>query len=180
MNGSVLLQAIFAVYGVGYADGLYGYGDYFFGPIVDGDIIRDLPGNEFLAGHFTKVPLLVDHEGYEGVIFSNVSETMMSEEVVDLDELWPNARQSFFDRLYQIYPGSDFNSTFFQRQQIFGDAFVACPTYYMATAASDYGLPVWKLIFDAGTEVHGSTIPFVYSRYINRKCAIEAPSFRSH
>jgi len=44
----------------------YGYGDFYWGPSVDGEIIRDLPSNEFKQGHFTKVPLLVDHDGYEG------------------------------------------------------------------------------------------------------------------
>ena len=32
----------------------YGYGDFYFGPTVDGTIIRDLPSYEFQRGHFTK------------------------------------------------------------------------------------------------------------------------------
>jgi hypothetical protein len=44
--------------------GLYAFGDFYYGPSVDGDLIRDLPSNEWKQGHFTKVPLLVDHDGY--------------------------------------------------------------------------------------------------------------------
>jgi len=44
----------------------YGYGDFYYGPSVDGEYVRDLPSNEFKQGHFSKVPLLVDHDGYEG------------------------------------------------------------------------------------------------------------------
>lgn len=44
-----------------YLDAGTGYGDFYYGPSVDGDAIRDLPSNEFKQGHFTKVPLLVDH-----------------------------------------------------------------------------------------------------------------------
>ena len=44
--------------------GLYAFGDFYYGPSVDGDLIRDLPSNEWKQGHFTKVPLLVDHNGY--------------------------------------------------------------------------------------------------------------------
>ena len=32
----------------------------------------------------------------------------------------------------------------------------------MATAASDWGLPTYKLIFDAGTELHGADSPFLW------------------
>ena len=33
----------------------------------------------------------------------------------------------------------------------------------MATANSDWGQPTWKLIFDAGSELHGATVPFLFS-----------------
>ena len=33
----------------------------------------------------------------------------------------------------------------------------------MATATSDYGLPTYKLTFDAGTELHGATVPFLFN-----------------
>lgn len=35
---------------------------YYFGPVVDGTFIRDLPSNEFSRGHFHDVPILVDHD----------------------------------------------------------------------------------------------------------------------
>jgi len=160
---NALGQATQATYATGYSQNLYGYGDFFYGPVVDGSIIRGLPSNEFLQGHFSKVPLIVDREGYEGVTFSNRSLSTKIEEETDLKVLWPNAGPAFFKRLFQIYPASDFNSTFFQRVKIFGDAVVTCPSYYMAMAAANYDLPVWKLVFNAGTEEHGATVPFLYS-----------------
>ena len=50
----------------GYSSGLYGFGSYWFGPSVDGEIIQDLPSNEFRRGHFSKMPLLTDHHAFEG------------------------------------------------------------------------------------------------------------------
>jgi hypothetical protein len=35
-------------------------------------------------------------------------------------------------------------------------------TYYMATAMSDWSIPTWKLIFDAGTQLHGADSPFLW------------------
>ncbi|MCJ1476292.1 hypothetical protein MMC13_004958 [Lambiella insularis] len=154
-----------ATYTLGYADALYGYGDFFYGPVVDGTIIRDLPSNEFKQGHFAKVPLFTAREGYEGYIFSNQSETTTVEETTDFGTLFPYAKQSFFTRLYELYPSSAFNSTLFQRQQVFGDVLISCPTYYVATAVSDWGLPVYKLVFDAGNELHAALNPFVESVY---------------
>lgn len=158
---------------------LYSYGDYYFGPSVDGEYarlppphsrtkltcpqIRNLPSHSLALGHFTKVPLLVDTEGYEGYIFSNASETTMTEEVTDLQSIFPSGSASFFTRLYQLYPASSFNSTLFQRQTIFGNFIIDCPTHYMASAVSDWGLPAYKLIFNAGTELHGATRPFLHS-----------------
>lgn len=45
---------------------MYGYGDYYYGPFVDGQVIRDLPSQEFEQGHWSKVPILTDREAFEG------------------------------------------------------------------------------------------------------------------
>lgn len=167
ISATELANATQATYIIGFAERIYGFGDFFYGPYVDGEIIRQLPSEEFKKGHFTKVPLLTNREGFEGVLFSNTSETTMAEETLDLETLFPNAKQSFFNRLFDLYPGSNFNSTFFQRAQLFGDFIISCPTYYMSTAVSDSGNPVYKMIFDAGTEIHGSLIPFTETVNLN-------------
>jgi len=50
-----------------------GYGVYNFGPVVDGKFLVELPGLAWQLGHFYDVPLIVDRDGYEGYIFSNMS-----------------------------------------------------------------------------------------------------------
>ncbi|OQO08698.1 hypothetical protein B0A48_06568 [Cryoendolithus antarcticus] len=145
-----------------YQDDVVAFGDFYYGPSVDGNIIRDLPSNEFKQGHFTKVPLLVDHDGYEGYLYTNRSETTIEQETTGLMKLFPYAKQTFFDRLYQLYPREAYNSTLFQREKLFGDFIIMCPTYYMASAISDWGLPAYKLIFNAGTQLHGATAPFIF------------------
>jgi carboxylesterase type B len=150
-----------AAYIPGSTASLYGFGDFYFGPTVDGNIIRQLPSQEFLQGHFTPVPMLVDRDEYEGVYFSNQTETTIAEETTDILTIFPAASDAFVTRLYQLYPPSDFNSTFFQRQSIYGDFIINCPTYYMATALSAVGVPVYKLRFAAGTELHAATQPFL-------------------
>ena len=161
MNETALKTATQQTYLDGYSPQLYGYGDFYYGPSVDGDVIRDLPSNEWKQGHFTKVPLLVDHNGYEGYNYGNQSITTASESQADLQTLWPAATTWFFDRLYQLYPREAYNSTFWQRQTLFGDYIINCPTYYTASAMADAGMPAWKLVFNAGTQLHGATSPFL-------------------
>ena len=47
---------------VAFWSGVYGWGDFYYGPSVDGIAVRDLPSNEFKQGHFTKVPLIVNRD----------------------------------------------------------------------------------------------------------------------
>jgi hypothetical protein len=44
----------------------------------------------------------------------------------DLQKIFPFAKESFFNRLYQLYPRGDFNSTFFRRAEIYGDYIINC------------------------------------------------------
>ena len=120
LDAVTLTNASQAVYVKAYAEKAYAYGSFYFGPYVDGKVIRDLPSREFKAGHFTKVPILTDREGYEGYGFSNQSITTFSQELEDLRTLYPYADQDFIEKLYQLYPATDFNSSFFRRQTIFG------------------------------------------------------------
>lgn len=124
-----------------------GYGLFWFGPVVDGDFLRDLPDVAFKKGEYHKVPLMVDRDGYEGVSFSNSSETTQVEETMDVSLSWlacvcvgetssltffqaknlfPTAGPAFFSRLYELYPRSAYNSTFFQRGDWFGDFIIDC------------------------------------------------------
>jgi carboxylesterase type B len=120
-----------------------------------------------------------------------MSTTTWNETLDNLKILWPSATSAFFARLEQLYPLSAFDAVYFndrffssptikylsqtlnhsvesnleywRAQQIYGDFIIKCPTYYQAVALSelDRPLPVFKLIFNTGTEVHGATVPFL-------------------
>ncbi|RFU34129.1 hypothetical protein B7463_g2215, partial [Scytalidium lignicola] len=56
---------------------------------------------------------------------------------------------------------------FYTPQGLFGDFIISCPSYYMATAVSDSRNPIYKMIFNAGTELHGSFIAFTETFNLN-------------
>ena len=202
-----LANATQTTYQTSYETGRYAYGDFYYGPTVDGVTIRDYPQREIEAGHFSKVALLIDHSAFEGehvtqiqsfpidyadactgVSFTNFSTSTWDETVTNLKVLWPEAGATFFDRVKQLYPLSDFSGTYFDNpffssqtaeflesranlsvktnseywraQQIYGDYVINCPTYYQASAFSEHNLPVYKLIFNAGNELHGAPQSF--------------------
>lgn len=80
---------------------------------------------------------MTDRDAYEGVNYSNRSITTQGEETMDAQKLFPYASNSFFNRLYQLYPRSNYNSTFYQRVDWFSDMIVVCPTAWQAQAMSD-------------------------------------------
>ena len=63
------------------------YGSFWFGPVVDGEFLRDLPDIAFKKGDYYKVPLIVDREGYEGFIFTNASVTTQTEATMDVSTI---------------------------------------------------------------------------------------------
>jgi carboxylesterase type B len=120
VSEDTLKTASQASYGRGYADGAYGYGSFYYGPYLDGDLMEDLPSKEFRAGRFTKVPTLVSREGLEGVSFSNQSMTTIEEQTEDMKKHFPYAGEDFIRKVYELYPRAAYNSTFWQRQTWFG------------------------------------------------------------
>ncbi|KXH42585.1 acetylcholinesterase [Colletotrichum simmondsii] len=169
----------------------FAYGNFYWGPSVDGNIVRGHPLEEFRSGRFTKVPVLVNHNGYEGILFSNTTMTTQDELLADLQTLWPSLPESKIADLLEFYPTSTYNGTvldrltvlaalsastgqelelsdvFARRQAIFGDSLINCPTTYIATAATKAGTKAYKMIFDAGNQLHGATVPFLFSTTIN-------------
>lgn len=71
-----------------------GYGSFWFGPVVDGEFLRELPDTAFKRGNYHKVPLLVDRDGYEGAGFSNASQTTQIEETLEVS-LCKNSPRTF-------------------------------------------------------------------------------------
>ncbi|KAI5244012.1 hypothetical protein E4T42_07255 [Aureobasidium subglaciale] len=187
-----LKDAVGSSYKSGYKSGLYAYGDFYYNTVLDGKIIQDYPTQELAAGHFSKVALMCDHTSYEGAAFTNFSINTIEQTQSNLDELWPTAGPAFFRRLNQLYPTSAFtgkffsdpffdsgiltflssalnvtglttNSIYWRAQAIYSDFLFDRPTYNLGATFANAGLPSYKLIFNAGTQIHGAMAPFLTS-----------------
>lgn len=178
-------------YECSYHSGDFAYGTYYWGPAVDGHILHERPLEAFSRGHFHKVPILINRDGNEGFTFSNTSIATEDEVISDLKCSWPN--ETFLAESLTLYPGLLYNTSmiedltaiqaleaasgvalplsnaFVQRESLFGDALVNCPTRYIAEAASKAELATYKMVFDSGIQFHGSTQQFLYSDTVNRE-----------
>ncbi|KAF2019520.1 alpha/beta-hydrolase [Aaosphaeria arxii CBS 175.79] len=146
------------IYGVGYETGEYPYGSFWFGPYVDGDIMKGLPSEEFEGKRFIDRPLLIDRDMYEGWSFTNMSLETKEDEEKDLRTVFPYATAEFRKRLDEVYPREAFNSTLSRRATWFGDMTIHCPTRLLAEVHAN----AWKLVFNAGTQTHAATAFFLY------------------
>jgi carboxylesterase type B len=179
-----------ASYDDAYLKKQYAYGAFYWGPVIDGQIIQNHPFEEFRDGHFAKVPLMVDHNFAEGFRFTNVSLQTEQDVISDLSALWHEPNHYHAEMAMSLYPESSYNSStlenlvyleeikqaygvdslsdaFAQRSALFGDAIVNCPTTYIARSVADAGIPVYKMVFNAGHQTHGATSNYLFSDEIN-------------
>src|SRR5271154_6578329 len=70
LSASAIQSVDIQSYKTGYMQPGYGYGVFYYGPVVDGKFILELPDQAFKSGRFYDVPLLVDHDRYEGLAFT--------------------------------------------------------------------------------------------------------------
>jgi carboxylesterase type B len=145
-----LANATQATYQIAYESGNYAYGDFYYGPAVDGEIIRDIPSNEFKQGHFNKVALLTDHDGFEGAVFTNFSTTSTSQLMDNLQKLWPSADAAFWTRLSMLYPVTDFTGSYFDND-FFNSTVIA-------SLASAFGLEVSNPQFWRAQDIYGDFV----------------------
>ncbi|PPJ59715.1 hypothetical protein CBER1_10808 [Cercospora berteroae] len=103
----------------GYNAGLYAYGDPYYQPVVDGFVIRDYPSRQLSKGNFSRVPILVDTDEFEGVGFTNFSVETADDIKREYSRFFPNATPEFLDELLDLYAPSDFGEAWLDSQNLF-------------------------------------------------------------
>ena len=56
---------------------------------------------------------------------------------------------------------------FFEISSIFGDVFMDCLTRWISDVISQAGLPVYKMIFSAGTDLHAATADYLFKASVS-------------
>jgi carboxylesterase type B len=148
-----------------YYDGqdLYGFGDLYYQPVVDGTTILSIASEAFHANKFSKIPMITTHDTNEGLYFTNPNWTTEADVQSALQARWPSAGPSFFARLYQLYPASNYNTILDQYSDMYGDALFDCQNHDFTNVIADSGQKVWKQIFGANGGAHAASWNFIFN-----------------
>ncbi|KAF5515964.1 Lipase 1 [Colletotrichum siamense] len=133
------------------------YGLFYYGPTIDNDAVMDLLARQFKAGNFTKVPVLVDRDMFEGPYFTSTCIPQVYNGSVIKSAGWFKALTGSFD----------VSAPYVQRQAIFGASVVDCPSTTIVQASIDAGQKAFKMVFEAGTQLHGATASYLWSKDIS-------------
>ncbi|KAG4433939.1 hypothetical protein IFR05_010584 [Cadophora sp. M221] len=156
------------------------YGDFTFGPVVDGTFATDLPGKLLLEGKFDKsLRVLVGHNADEGLHFTSpfiLTNETFKQNVIDVS--FPNADKNnvtsyILDTLYpNILDGSyGYNNSIARGARIVSEAIFSCNAQYFSRA---FGLNVnaskypngkedtWGYLFSVPPALHGDDVYYTF------------------
>jgi acetylcholinesterase len=164
------------------------YGQYIYGPVVDGLFAPLQPGQLLAQGRFDKdVRVMVGHNANEGVYFT--PPYVVSNEALDaqVKSAFPGAPQSSIDTITQtLYPpvfnGSYPYKTQYERASLItAEAIFTCNTNYLSTAL---GNQTYSYLFAVPPALHGQDVAYTYftggalsQSVVNRTVAIALQEF---
>ncbi|KAI9792920.1 MAG: hypothetical protein M1816_001242 [Peltula sp. TS41687] len=145
---------------------LSSYGQYTFGPVVDGTYVPDQPGKLLLEGSYAKdLKTIVGHVPDEGLISTPAAATNESYYEANLPSVFPSASTDalvYITRtLYPpMYDGSQGYRTPLQRAALtITEAFFACNSYYLGRA---YEQTSYGYQFSAPPGLHAQDLPYTF------------------
>lgn len=137
--------------------------DPYYGPTIDGHLLKEPPLTAFASGHAARIPLIIGTNGEEGVLLGPDART---------EGLFPKLSKDDQARLAKIYGPLAPNDTALARLE-FRDGYFAGEARWIASKVSATGVPAYLYRFEYVLGVlqarragayHASEIPFVFGR----------------
>ncbi|KAK9772845.1 putative Carboxylic ester hydrolase [Seiridium cardinale] len=117
---------------------------YMWGPVIDGDMIRDVTYKSYSEGKFVRVPLLAGDDSNGGTVFAPRSTATLADSNSWLKTQFPRLTLEQLATINGLYPWTNqtfSNSGAYWRQlaDTYGEGRFMCPTIYVSSAAARYG-----------------------------------------
>lgn len=142
------------------------YGQFTFGPTVDGDFVPALPGVLLLHGQFDKdVKVMVGHNADEGLLFTNIFVQNQTAYAASLSSLFQDAPASVINYIDTVLYPPVFDGTYGYTSQIQRTALTVseisftCNTRFLDLA---YGRQTYSYFFTVPPALHGEDIAYTY------------------
>ena len=142
------------------------YGQFIYGPVVDGSFVPQQPGQLLAQGRFDKsVRVMVGHNANEGALFTPPYITSDDTLRAQLQTAFPFAPRQSIDYITQtLYPAVfdgtyPYNTQYTRAAFITAEAIFTCNTNYLSTA---YGNETYSYLFAVPPALHGQDVPYTY------------------
>ncbi|KAI9885339.1 MAG: hypothetical protein M1823_002848 [Watsoniomyces obsoletus] len=146
--------------------GLSPYGQFVYGPVVDGKYVPDLPGKLLLQGSFIKrLKIMAGHNTNEGLVFTSPFVRTDDQYINFLKENLPSASSETIDFIAKtLYPPTFDGSAGYKDQimrtaSTLADLGVSCNTNYLGRA---YGNNTYNYLFSVPPALHGQDTPYTF------------------
>jgi acetylcholinesterase len=131
--------------------GATGTSQWYFLPVVDGELVVDHMYELFSSGRFIHVPVLVQNDNNEGSLFAPNASTAAEVEAF-LNDNYPHLTTLELNDIMKAYPKMaplpEHAAWFPSASAAYGDATFICPGIEIAHAAARYGDKVWNSRFN--------------------------------
>ncbi|KAK7984026.1 hypothetical protein PG989_011428 [Apiospora arundinis] len=114
-------------------------------PVVDGDMLRDVPYNAYAQGKFVKVPMLIGDDTNGGTIFAPPTTSTLRQSDEFLHNQFPYLRQDQISTINTLYPNNNSSCPrvgcyWRQASDAYGDMRYTCPGLYISSQIESYGV----------------------------------------
>jgi acetylcholinesterase len=164
------------------------YGQFIYGPVVDGNFAPLQPGQLLAQGRFDKdVKIMVGHNANEGQYFTPPYTTSNEALQIQLKKAFPTTPQQSLDTISNtLYPavfdGSyPYTDQYSRARLIISEGIFTCNTNYLSTALGNQS---YSYLFAVPPAYHGQDVPYTYytggalsQSVINRTVAVALQEF---
>jgi carboxylesterase type B len=137
------------------------YTNFYFGPVVDGVFVQNLPGVEFLTGGYAKnISVLVGHNTNESPAFVPPYIKTDEDLAVFLQRMFPGISPEPLNFIIkELYPLENYFESIDRVLDMMDDVFFDCQTNYIARA---YKNQTWNYRFEVPPALHGEDVMYTY------------------
>ncbi|KAF7191691.1 Carboxylesterase patB [Pseudocercospora fuligena] len=143
--------------------GTSAYGQFTYGPVVDGIFAPQLPGQLLAKGQFAKdVNVMVGHNADEGLLFTspfNQNDSTYSTQLQSLLPSLPSFPQSAQYLENVLYPESDYPNQIARASATIAEAVFTCNTLFLDKA---YKNKTYSYQFAVPPALHGNDVAYTY------------------
>jgi carboxylesterase type B len=148
------------------------YGDFAYGPTVDGGFVPDYPGTSLLKGHFDRSPhLMLGHNSHEDDIFTpptiNSRETIAAKLRMSIHGIRDSAIDYILNDLYPSPSKTSLYTTEHERSALLLSEYIfVCNSRYLATSFRN---DTWNYRFQVAPGNHAQDLAYTF--FVNNATA---------